>query len=72
MIPTAGNETPAQETVFDGDGESVGLSKADFSKMVNEGTPPFDGISFEGSRGTFELLAEASAEIERGDSKGSS
>jgi RNA-directed DNA polymerase len=70
VIPNARNRTLVQETVFDADEESVGLSKADFATMVKEATPPFDGISFEGFRGTFELLAEASAEMKRGDAAG--
>lgn len=62
-IPNAGNRTLIQEEVFDGDGKSVALTKADFADNVATGRGPFDDLSFEGFRPTFELLVEAASEL---------
>ena len=53
-----------------GSGDSVAISKMAFAQAVRDETPPFDGLSFEGFRPTFELIDEAvravAGEVRRG------
>lgn len=42
---------------------SVGLSKSDFATYIEGAIPPYDMVSFEGFRPTFELLEQALARI---------
>jgi RNA-directed DNA polymerase len=58
-IPNARNRTLVQEEVHDRDGASIGMTKADFAESVAAGDAPYQGISFEGFRPTFEAINEA-------------
>jgi RNA-directed DNA polymerase len=59
-----GRTTLIREDVYRfGDGASVGLSKSDFASRVSDAVPPFDTVTFEGFRPTFELLQEAVARL---------
>jgi RNA-directed DNA polymerase len=54
------NRTLVCDEVYEfGTGQSIALGKANFAKEVAAGTPPFDGVSFEGFRPTLEMLVEA-------------
>jgi RNA-directed DNA polymerase len=62
--PNIMTRTLVREDVLDRDtGASVGLTKADFATYVEEASPPFDTLDFEGFRPTFEALAELTARI---------
>jgi RNA-directed DNA polymerase len=62
--PNVKNNTLVRDEVFAfGTRESKALGKLAFAKAVADKTPPFDAVSFEGFRKTFELLQETAARI---------
>jgi RNA-directed DNA polymerase len=62
--PNPKNKTLVREDVFDRDtAASVGLGKTAFATYVENRSPPFDDLDFEGFRPTFEALEELAARI---------
>lgn len=60
VIPRATEKTLVQENVYAMPSKnSVGLTKSDFAKAIEGRHPPFDDVSFEGFRGTFESIRSA-------------
>lgn len=64
-IPNARSKTLVQEEVHNRQGESIGMTKEDFSTNISRGEGSFQNISFEGFRPTFEAINEAILEMLR-------
>jgi hypothetical protein len=63
-VPNPRNETLVREDVHEFQTQkSLALSKADFAGSVEEGVWPFDRVSFEGFRGTLEMLRTAAQAV---------
>ena len=65
-IPHANNRTLVQEDVHaTGDHASIGMSKAGFAAAIESKEAPFEAVSFEGFRGTFEAIRDAARNLTR-------
>jgi len=66
-IPNPGRRPLVREDVYHRQtGDSLGLSKSSFAKLVYDQQPPFDQVDFEGFRKTFELIQKAVAQLSSG------